>query len=129
MTTYFYFFTFLFFKFLFFMDQRHLDQVLADDQGLQLVGPDDVADYEVVGARSAGLGGCVGYVGAALEGDLVGFEEAGDLDGHLFPASRRALDTSGLGYVAAHGDGDATEKLDAFGDGVNHFDLLVEVLV
>ena len=34
-----------------------------------------------------------------------------------------------LGYVAAHGDGDAAEKLDALGDGVDHLDLLVEVLV
>ncbi len=51
------------------------------------------------------------------------------LDGHLFPASRRALDTGGLGYVAAHGDGDAAKELDALGDGVDHFNLFVEVLV
>src|SRR6266550_5819006 len=129
MTTYFYFFKFLFFKFLFFEDQRHLDQVLADEPGLQLVGPEDVADDKVVGALIAGVAGGFGDVEATLDDDLVGLEEAGDLDGHLFPASRRALDAGGLGYVAAHGDGDAAEKLDALGDGVDHFDLLVEVLV
>ena len=30
---------------------------------------------------------------------------------------------------SAHGDGDAAEELDALGDGIDHFDLLVEVLV
>ena len=41
----------------------------------------------------------------------------------------RALDAGGFGYVAAHGDGDAAEELDALGDGVDHLDLLVEVLI
>src|SRR5260370_21971576 len=104
---------FLFFKFLFFEDQGHLDEVLADEPGLQLVRTEDVADDEVVGALVAGFCGRVGYIEAALDDDLVGFEEAGDLDGHLFPASRRALDAGGLGYVWGHGDGDAAEELDA----------------
>ena len=34
-----------------------------------------------------------------------------------------------FGDVAAHGDGDAAEELDALGDGVDHLDLLVEVLI
>ena len=44
------------------------------------------------------------------------------------PRGGRA-NAGGLGYVAAHGDGDAAEELDALGDGVDHLDLLVEVLV
>jgi len=103
--------------------------VLADEPGLQLVGTEDVADDEVVGALVAGLAGIFGDVEAALNDDLVGFEEPGDLDGHLFPAARRALNAGGFGHVAAHGDGDAAEELNALGDGVDHLDLLVEVLV
>ena len=60
---------------------------------------------------------------------LVGFEQAGDLDGHLFPASWRTADAGGLGYICAHGDGDAAKELNALGDGIDHLDLLVEVFV
>ncbi len=31
--------------------------------------------------------------------------------------------------VAAHGDGDSAEELDALGDGVHHIDLLFKVLI
>src|SRR5882757_8427827 len=118
-----------YFSRLFIQDQGHLDQVLAYEPGLEFVGPEDVADDEVVGALVAGLVGGFGDVKATLDDDLVSLEEAGDLDGHLFPAAWRALDAGGFGYVAAHGDGDAAKELDALGDGVDHFNLLVEVLV
>ena len=73
-----------------FEDQRHLDEVLAEEPGLEFVGAEDVADDEVVGALLAGLVGGFGDVEAALDDDLVGLEEAGDLDGNLFPAAGRA---------------------------------------
>jgi hypothetical protein len=119
----------LFFQGLLFQDQGHLDEVLTDEPGLEFVGPEDVTDDQVVGALIARFVGGVGDVEAALDDDFVGFEEAGDLDGHLFPASRRTADAGDLGYVAAHGDGDAAKELDALGDGVDHLDLLVEVFV
>jgi hypothetical protein len=118
-----------YFSGLFFEDQRHLDQVLADEPGLEFVGAEDVADDEVVGALVAGFVGCFGDVEAALDDQLVGFEETGDLDGHLFPAAGRAPDPGSFGYVCSHGDGDTAKELNALGDGVDHFDLFVEVLV
>ena len=78
---------------------------------------------------SPALLGGFGDVEAALDDEFVGLEEAGDLDGHLFPAAGRARDAGGLACIAAHGDGDAAEELNALGDGVDHLDLLVEVLI
>ncbi len=114
---------------LFFEDQGHFDEVLADEPGLELVGAEDVADDEIVGALIAGFRRPLGDVEAALDDEFVGLEEAGDLDGNLFPAAGRTVDAGDLGYIAAHGDGDAAEELDALGDGVDHLNLLVEVLI
>ena len=103
--------------------------MLAEEPGLQFVGTEDVADDEVVGALVAGLAGGFGDVEAALDDEFVGLEEAGDLDGDLFPAAGRAWDAGGLACIGAHGDGDAAEELNALADGVDHLELLVEVLI
>src|SRR5260370_17140538 len=88
-----------YFSGLFFEDQGHFDEVLAYEPGLELVGAEDVADDEVVGALVAGFAGGFGDVEAALDDELVGFEEAGDLDGHLFPASGRCPDAGAFCHL------------------------------
>ena len=110
-------------------DERHLDQVLADEPGLELVGAQDVGDDHVVGAIVARLVGRSRRCRGTLHDDLVGFEQAGDLDGNLFPAPGGRGILVSLGNVAAHGDADAAEQLDALGDGVDHLGLLFVVLI
>jgi hypothetical protein len=103
--------------------------MVADEPGLKLVGAEDVADHQIIGPVVSDLVGGFGNVVALLHDELVGFEEAGDLDGNLFAAARRSWDPGDFGYIAAHGDGDAAEELDALGDGVDDFELFVEVLI
>ena len=103
--------------------------MVADEPGLEFVGAEDIAHREIIGAVVSDLVGGFGDLVALLHDDLVGFEEARDLDRDLFAAARRSGDLGDFGCIAAHGDGDAAEQLDAFGDGVDDFYLLVEVLI
>src|ERR1700722_15026751 len=103
--------------------------MVADEPGLELVGAKDVAHCQIVGAVVSSLVGGFGDVVALLHDDLVGFEEAGDLYRNLLAATGRSGDLCDFGAITAHGDGDASEKLDAFGDGIDELYLLVEVLV
>src|SRR5579885_235634 len=59
----------------------------------------------------------------------MGLEEAGDLHGHFLTATRRARNLSCFGYIVGHGDADATQQLNAFGDTIDEFDLFAEMLI
>jgi hypothetical protein len=43
--------------------------------------------------------------------------------------TKRTLDLRSLRYIRCHGYADAAEQLNTLGDGINEFDLLVEVLI
>src|ERR1700689_1536640 len=61
--------------------------------------------------------------------DLVGVEEARNLDRHFFPAPRRTLNARGFGHIGRHRKRNAAEKLYPLGDGVDDFRLLSVMLV
>src|ERR1700683_3804379 len=61
--------------------------------------------------------------------DLVGGEEARNLDRHFFPAPRRTLNARGFGHIGRHRKRNAAEKLYPLGDGVDDFRLLSVMLV
>src|ERR1700722_4391381 len=94
---------------LFFKNQRHLNKMLADEPGLQLIGAQNIADNQIVGSLISRFVGQIRDVEAALNDDLVSLEKAGDLYRNLFPATRRPLEARDLGDISAHGDSDAAE--------------------
>jgi len=57
--------------------------MLTDEPGLQLVGADDLAHEEIVGAVVARLGRLTRHRPALLENDLVGVQQSPELDGAL----------------------------------------------
>src|ERR1700733_4041570 len=94
---------------LFFKNQRHPNQMLANEPGLQLVGAENIADNQIVGSLISRFVRQIRDVETALNDHLVSLEETGDLNRHLFPATRRPLDSGYLGYAAAHRDRDAAK--------------------
>src|SRR5215204_4449115 len=81
-----------------------LYEVLGEEPDLELVGADDVADDEVVGAVVAGVVGALGDVVGQLQDQLVAFEEPRDLDQHVLAAAWRAFEARHLGHVLRHSD-------------------------
>src|SRR5580704_8405356 len=94
---------------LFFKNQRHLNQMLADEPGLQLIGAQNIADNKIVGSLISRFVRKIRDLQTALNDHLVSLEHSGDLDRYLFPATRRPLEAGDLGYISAHGDSDAAE--------------------
>jgi len=109
--------------------QAGVDQMLGDEPDLELVGPDHVADEDIVGAVIAGFGGLMGHRARLQQNDLVRMEQARDLDGHLFATPGWTRDQSHLRHVGRHGDADTAQHHDPLGDQVHQLALLVEVLV
>ena len=64
-----------------------------------------------------------------LASDLVSVQETGDLNGHLLASPRRARDQGRLGHIGRHGQADAAQHHDPFGDQVHQLVLLAEVLI
>src|SRR5580658_8854499 len=110
-------------------NQRHIHQVFADEPDLHLVGPDDVADQQVVAAFIAQVGSLLGQIAGVLEDDGVGFEEARDLHRNLFPALGRTSEAGKFGGVVGHGDAYTAEDLDALGNQVDQLNLFAKVLI
>jgi hypothetical protein len=48
---------------------------------------------------------------------------------YLFPPAWRTLDPGGFGYIGSHGETESAQELDALGNGIHQFHLLVIVLV
>ena len=103
--------------------------MFGEEPDLEFVGANDIADEKIVGAIVAGVIGFFGHGASFLEDHFMGFEEAGNLDGSFFAAARWARNDGCLRNIRGHGDADAAEELDAFGDRVHEFDLFAEMLI
>lgn len=103
--------------------------MFGEEPDLELVGPNDFADDEIVGAVIAGVGRLLGHGMRFLENEFVGFEEAGDLHGGLFSSARWARDHRGFGDVGRHRKADSAEELNALGDGIYELVLFSVMLI
>src|SRR6266566_2771965 len=103
--------------------------MFGQEPDLEFVGANDVADQHVVGAVVAGFAGLLGHGASFFEQEFVSVEEPRNLYGNLFAAARRAGNDGSLGDVGGHGQADAAERLEAFGDGVDQFVLLFIMLI
>jgi hypothetical protein len=81
-----------------------IHKMFAEEPGLQFIGPQHVADDQIVGAIVAQLVGKARQLAAVADDDLVGIQQAGNLHWDLFPAPRRTLDARGFGHVGSHGN-------------------------
>src|SRR6516164_7678845 len=86
-----------------------IDQVLGDEPDVHLVGADDAAHEQVVGAVVTCLG-CAAREGARLaQHELVGAQQPRQLDRHVLAAARCARDAGRFRDVLRHRDADAAE--------------------
>src|ERR1700733_485689 len=103
--------------------------MLSNEPGLQFVRSKNIADNKVVRALIASFIRLLRDIQAALNNDLVGLEQPRDLYRNLFPAARRTLYPGNLGNITAHGNRNAAKELNPFCNGIDHLDLLTEVLI
>src|SRR5262245_33446386 len=108
---------------------RGVDQVLGQEPHLHLVGADDVAHQQIVGAVIPGLVGLPGRSAGLGQDQLVRLEQAGDLDRNLLAAAWWSRDPGLLRDVRRHGHADPAEDLNPLGDEVDQLGLLAVVLV
>src|SRR5579863_318210 len=103
--------------------------MLAQEPQLQFVGTQDLANNDVVGTIVAKFIGTPRQSTAMSDDDLMGIQKTRDLHGNFFPAARRTLNAGGLSNIGSHGDRDSAEQLNALGNQIHQFDLLVKVFI
>src|SRR5437870_7616472 len=111
------------------MHQRRADQVLTQEPGLQFVAAKHVAHDHVVSSLIAQLVCSLGQLTAMTNNDLVRIQQPRDDHWNFFSATRRTFDPGSLGDIMGHRDGKPAEQLNALGNRVHHFDLLVEMFI
>ena len=103
--------------------------MLGQEPDLQLIAANHVAHQQIVGSVVADFGSFPRHRARFFQDEFVRFEEPRNLHGHFFPAARRARNDRRLRDIRRHGDADAAEELNPFGDGVHQFVLLAMVLI
>jgi len=109
--------------------QGFLGNVHEQKPHLYLVGADDLGDDKVIGSIVAVLGSFPCHGAGLLQDDFMGMEQTGYLRRRILAALGRAGDQCTLGNVGGHGQGNAAEHLDAFGNLIDEFDLGFEMFV
>src|SRR6476661_6618093 len=103
--------------------------MLRQEPHLELVGPDDVADQQIVSPVVSRLVGLAGGFPAEGQNQLVGLEQPGDLYRHFLPTARRTRNAGLFRDIGAHRQADTPEQLDPLGDLVHQLVLLLVMLV
>src|SRR5579884_2947607 len=87
---------------LFCLDQRHVDQMLAQEPNLEFTGAQHFANEQVVGALIAQSGGAARQFPGLPNDDLVRIQQARELNRNLLPTARRAFNLCGFGDIRRH---------------------------
>src|ERR1700730_14242738 len=103
--------------------------MLAEKPNLQLIQTQCVADREIVCTVVSDGGSPFRKSSAIPDDDLMRIQQARDLYRNLFPALGWPFDLRRLRHVVSHGDAEAAEQLNPFGDGIHKLRLLAEMLV
>src|SRR5262249_27733164 len=106
---------------------RH--QVLTDEPALQLVGADQLAHDQIVGAIIARFGGSTRQRPRFPEYELMRLNEAPQLRRHALAAARCARNAGLLGNILRERERHAAQSLNALRDRIHDFDLFAVVLV
>src|SRR6266852_7322624 len=103
--------------------------MLANKPHLQLIGPQNIADNHVICPVVSQGGRTFRQFTAVSNDDLVSVQQAGELHRNLFPALGWPLNPCSLSHIVGHGDAEATEQLNPFGQGVDKIRMLTEMFV
>jgi hypothetical protein len=110
-------------------NQRHVDQMFAEEPDLKLVGAKDLTDDQVIRPIVANFGSAAPKRSSQADDDSVGIEQSRQLNRDLFPSPWRPFDPGGLRHIRRHRQAYSPEQLNTFGDRVNQLDLLAIVFV
>ena len=103
--------------------------MFVEEPCLEFTRGDHIPHQHVVGGIVSGLGCGRRKLVGFLEDDLVGFQQPSDLCSPVLTVPRRTRNAGQFGNIRSHRDSDATQKLNPFGQGIDQFGLLAEVLV
>src|SRR5579862_4858713 len=111
------------------VNKRRIHQMLTQEPRLQLIAAQNFADNQVVRAVVPEFAGTACQFANLSNDHLMRIQQPRKLYRGGLTSARWPLDSRHLSNIVRHRDADAAEELYPLGDGVDQFDLLVEVLV
>jgi len=87
------------------MNQWFINQVLAQEPGLEFVGPEDVTDHQIIRPLITQLVSSISKFPALANDYLVRIQQPGNLHWNFFPSLWWTLNASSFSDVGGHRDG------------------------